>query len=99
MYIFNVNRARKKSLIEVMDDKTLYDLHLEILNEFELDNDHMYGFAIGNKFWGGHIVAEGNPFGPEKDMRVADLMLNEQLIYMYDYGDEIQFKVELVEIK
>lgn len=37
--------------------------------------------------------------GPERDVAIRNMMLNDQLIYMYDYGDEIQFKVELVEIK
>lgn len=99
IYVFSVKRGRKKRLIEMAQNKTLYDLHQEIQVEFELDDDHMYGFAVGNKFWSGRIIAEGNPLGPSKDVGIEKIILHEQLIYMYDYGDEVQFKVELIEIK
>lgn len=41
MYIFSVKRGRKKCLIEMKNNETLYDLHNAIQFEFELDDDHM----------------------------------------------------------
>jgi hypothetical protein len=34
--------------IEIEEDNTLYDLHLEIQRAFGWDNDHLYSFSMSN---------------------------------------------------
>lgn len=82
---------------------TLADLHNAIQDAFDFDNDHLYGLYIsGDQRSGKPIYCEeaGDGGATTEETVIADLNLYEgtQMLYFFDFGDELKLNVELLRI-
>ncbi|MFT8341654.1 MAG: plasmid pRiA4b ORF-3 family protein [Clostridium beijerinckii] len=80
---------------------TFGDLHNAIQEAFEFDNDHLYAFFIGGNRRKGIYCKYAEYEGPVAETTtIASLNLykGERLLYLFDFGDEWKFNVELAEI-
>ena len=99
--------------IELEDKQTLYDLHLNIQDLFDWDNDHMFSFYLGEKLFDRDNEYSGNPLGEhmpssygkqsksaaETELRDLDLPMDFSFWYLFDYGDELVHKVTVEKIR
>ncbi|MCF7949319.1 MAG: SEC-C domain-containing protein [Spirochaetia bacterium] len=99
--------------IEINGDKSLYNLHMAIQKAFGWDNDHMFSFFLDNKIESSQYEYSGDPLGqhhksfpgdksrPADGVEIADLRLKKggRFTYLYDYGDNIEHSVELIDIR
>lgn len=105
VFVFKVKIFYAKRIwrqIEIKGSQTLHDLHKSIFDSFELDPDHLYAFYLSNKFWDkqteyAHPAAESRPANKVKISRL-DLNIKQKIAYVYDFGDEHRFEVELITI-
>jgi len=93
--------------------ETLYDLHINIQNAFEWDNDHMFSFYLSEDLFdrdnefsanplGEHIISSsGKPTKSASDSQFRDLGLStgKSFWYLFDYGDQLVHKVSVEEIR
>ena len=98
---------------EMEGRQTLHNLHMEIQHAFGWDNDHLYSFFLGGKVFdkeneysgdplGGHLQSEfGPPSKSASDTQIRDLNLtrNKEILYLFDYGDELVHNVIVEEIR
>lgn len=80
---------------------TFGDLHNVIQEAFKFDNDHLYAFFIGGNRRKGMYCKYAEYEGPVAETTtIASLNLykGERLLYLFDFGDEWEFNVELTEI-
>ena len=110
---FNDVVAEVSRILEVSAKATLYDVHLEIQNAFNWDNDHMFSFYVGadtndreNEYsanpLGVHVVPGfGKPTKSASDTEVRDINLQKgmEFSYLFDYGSEIWHKIVVVSVK
>ncbi len=103
-YIFKV--ALTKDLwrrIEISADHTLLDLHRAIQRAYNFDDDHLYSFFMDGRSWSHERFT--SPYEDEgpwvDDVRIGELglFIGQNILYLFDYGDEWHFRVELEEIK
>ncbi|RPI48812.1 MAG: hypothetical protein EHM56_13240 [Chloroflexi bacterium] len=87
--------------IEMRRDQTLHRLHQAIQHAVDFDDDHLYSFFTSNRAWD----AATDYAGPEakgrwhaERVRVGDLKLRlkQRFLYLFDYGDEHRFEVQLI---
>lgn len=82
---------------------TLHDLHNCIQGAFDFDNDHMYSFFMDGIAWSDDkFTCPFEDEGPHADeVKIGELDLSEKqnFMYLFDYGDEWQFKVEVYSIE
>lgn len=75
------------------------DLHLIIQDAFELNDDHLYCFFMDGKRWSHNSInCTGDDHGPYvTEARIGRLGLEpgQEILYLFDYGDEWFFKVLL----
>ena len=89
--------------IKLSHNHSLGDLHMAIQDAFIFDDDHLYAFYIdGNQRTGKPIYCEDthdDGITAEKT-RIFDLALyiGQKMLYLFDFGDEWKFDVELIEI-
>lgn len=103
VFVFKVKLYYKKRVwreIEIKGSSTLHDLHKIISKSFELEGGHLYSFFMSNKAWDSaseysHPQAEGRP-ADKITIAGLDLSLKQKFLYLFDYGDEQKFEVELV---
>lgn len=102
-YIFKVSLGRSNwCKIKLAAHHTFEDLHLHILEAFDLDNDHLYSFFMDGKAWSDNRIR--CPYEEEgihtKEVKVGEFPLYEKqnFLYLYDYGDEWRFKVQVFKI-
>jgi hypothetical protein len=102
-YLFKVSLSRgiwRK--IEMAAKHTLDQLHLAIQEAFEFDNDHLYSFFMDNKRFSYERYNsphdEEGPFAGEVMLGELGLYPGKTFLYLFDYGDEWEFKVEVEEI-
>lgn len=103
-YLFNVSLANNLwRRIEIGANHTLLDLHRSIQEAFHFDDDHLYSFFMDNKAWSHKRI--NSPYddeGPHADeVRVGELDLvdGQRILYLFDFGDEWRFRVELEGIR
>ena len=104
-FTFKVTYQRKPSvwqLIEIAADQTLDDLHYAILGAVDFDSDHLYSFFMSGRAWD-DSTEYASPYaeGPSADeVKIGDLSLRmkQKFLYLFDYGDEHRFEVQLVGI-
>ena len=94
--------------IEIDSGKSLYDLAEGIVGAFDFDFDHAFGFY--SKLTGHYFDSpskyelfadlEGgeNDAGSVKRTKVAQAFLDvgSKMLFLFDYGDEWRFKVEVI---
>jgi len=104
-YTFKVTYQDKPSvwqLIEIAEDQTLHDLHRIILSAVKFDSDHLYSFFISGRAWDDE-TEYASPYGEgpsAAQVKIGDLSLRmkQRFLYLFDYGDEHRFEVQLVDI-
>jgi hypothetical protein len=104
-YTFKVTYLRKPSvwqLIEIAENQTLDDLHYAILGAVRFDADHLYSFFMSGRAWD-ETTEYASPYGEGPSaarVKIGDLGLRmkQKFLYLYDYGDEHRFEVQLVGI-
>lgn len=104
VYTFKVSLSKAVwNKISLSHKHTLGDLHEAIQYAFGFDNDHLYAFYTGgNQRTGKPIYCEDAENGGATAERttIADLEFykGQKMLYLFDFGDEWKFDVELVGI-
>lgn len=106
-YVFKVKHFYNKrswKMIELKGTQTLDDLHNEIYNSFDLEREHLYSFFLSNKAWDRDSEYTGDNHNSHSKkasktkIHSLGLSLKQKFLYLYDFGDEIKFEVELVQV-
>mgnify|MGYP001765654173 CR=1 FL=1 len=98
--------------LDIEGNETLYDLHLAIQKAFQWDNDHMFSFYTGGKLFDRAHEYSGTPLGdllisgigpPAKsaaETQLRDLHLHQtsNMLYLFDFGDELVHEVTVESI-
>ncbi|MHC1611576.1 MAG: plasmid pRiA4b ORF-3 family protein [Candidatus Methanospirareceae archaeon] len=103
-YVFKVSLAKDIwRRIEISADHTLLDLHRAIQKAYNFDDDHLYSFFMDGRAWSYERFA--SPYEEEgpwvDDVRIGELglFIGQNILYLFDYGDQWHFRVELEEIR
>lgn len=99
-YLWGTDDVRRK--IEIAENQTLDDLHEAIQSAVDFDRDHMYSFFMSGRAWD-KATQYASPHGEGRSaaqVRIGDLRLRmkQRFLYLFDYGDEHHFEVQLVDI-
>ncbi|MFT5875426.1 MAG: hypothetical protein ACI8WT_004419 [Clostridium sp.] len=102
IYTFKVSLGKNVwSKIRLSADYTLYDLHNAIQDAFEFDDDHMYSFFMDGKAWSKNVFTcdgDEGPFVDEVEIGELELYEKQNFLYLFDYGDQWEFNVEVFNI-
>jgi len=73
-----------------------------IIDAYEFSDDHLYCFFLKNQFGQqfriNHPILEEPPYTDKVKIGEIGLREQETLIFLYDFGDDWQFEVELEKI-
>ena len=89
--------------IAISGEDTLKDFHVAIQFAFQFDFDHLYAFFMDGKRWSHDAIngpeCDEGPYA--NDFRIGELELSvgQGFLYLFDFGDEWRFWVELKEIR
>ncbi|BAY24592.1 hypothetical protein NIES2100_43870 [Calothrix sp. NIES-2100] len=103
IYIFKVSVAKSWRRIAIPAKRELSWLAGTILDAFDFDDDHLYEFSYKDRFGRtcsiGHPYMESPPFADQ--IRIGDLPLEPgaSMTYLYDFGDNWKFNVQLEAIE
>ena len=85
-------------IIELRADQTLDHLHAAVLDAADFDSDHLYSFYLS-----GHAWDKDTEYAPQQARyssrtRLVDLRLRlkQRWLYLFDYGDQHEFDVQLI---
>lgn len=88
--------------IEMAAKHNLHEMHLIIQKAFDFDDDHLYCFFMDNQKWSYDRYAspldDEGPYADEVTLGKLGLFSGKTFLYLFDYGDEWNFKVEVEEI-
>ncbi|MER1985779.1 MAG: hypothetical protein ABS948_07790 [Solibacillus sp.] len=99
-YVFKVMLDKKCwRTIALSDQHTLEDLHDWIQTAFDFDNDHLYAFYMDSTPFSRHCYnspmdTEG-PFVQDVTIGKLRLEVGQQFLYLFDFGDEWHFAVQV----
>jgi hypothetical protein len=103
VYTFKVSLSKDLwRKIRLAGNHTFSDLHMAIQEGFEFDNDHLYAYYFGgSRRKGKAIYCEDvedydNKVAEETKIVEFELFKGQSFIYLFDFGDQWEFKVELV---
>jgi hypothetical protein len=90
--------------IEILSRQTLEDLHIAIQNSLNWDNDHLYSFFLYGEAWGegdrfSSPFEDMGPYTTEAVIGELGLVKKHKFMYLFDYGDQHEFEVEVVDIQ
>lgn len=89
--------------IELAEDQTLEDLHLEIQRLFRWGDDNLYSFFIADET-GEQVSEVGSPWSDTPlhthQVTIGELGLapGRKLLYLFDYSDNHEFDVEVIDV-
>ena len=102
-FVFKVSLGKVLRNIAISSEDTLHDLHLAIQDAFNFDNDHLYAFYMDNRRFSDyrfeHPYSDDGPWADDAIIGDIDLVVNQQFLYLFDFGDEWHFQVSLTEIQ
>jgi hypothetical protein len=84
--------------IELAEDQSLEDLHLQIQQAFGWYDDHLYSFFMSGKAWD-QSTDIGSPWSDsgmhthQVQIGQLDLKQGQKFLYLFDYGDNHEFDV------
>jgi hypothetical protein len=84
--------------IELRGDQTLAELGEEIPPAFRFDDDHLWSFFLSGKPWDAstrYTRIEEESGRPADRLKVRDAPAGREFLFLFDYGDEWHFGVEL----
>jgi len=102
-YIFKVSLKRGLwRRIKISSTNTLLDLHQIIQNAFDFDDDHLYAFFMSGQPWSKPKFTHPQDYDgiPVTEVKIGELGLKkgQEILYLFDYGDEWRFSVKLEKI-
>jgi hypothetical protein len=103
IYIFKVSLAKAWRRIAISAKLELDCLSDSILDAFDFDSDHLYQFRYKDRF--GRSGQVSHPYCEESpsttEVRVGELPLQpgDKMIFLFDFGDNWEFDVQLEEIQ
>jgi len=103
VYEFKVQLERTcYRVIQCAGRHTFEDLHLAIQGAFTFWDDHLYSFFMDGKRWSKRGIhspyADELPCSNEVMISQAGLREKQSILYLFDYGDEWEFKVTVTSI-
>ncbi|MEA2054440.1 MAG: plasmid pRiA4b ORF-3 family protein [Candidatus Thermoplasmatota archaeon] len=103
-YVFKVGLAKNLwRRIEISANHTLLDLHRAIQEAYNFDDDHLYSFFMDGKPWSHEgfrsPFEDEGPYVDEARIGELGLFVGQNILYLFDYGDEWRFRVELEKIR
>lgn len=110
-YIFKVTlkdryeKSAKKSTwrkIAIHSSQSLEHLHLAIQDSVDFEDDHLYAFYMDNRRYSDRCYLDSRgeepPFADEKSLEDLNLSIGQKFLYIFDFGDNWEFEIELLEI-
>jgi len=98
-------RGRPYRILAIPEGFTLYDLAEAIVDSFDFDFDHAFGFYNNIKRWtesteGYELFADigkESEFKSVKRTKISEVFdkIKKKMLFLFDYGDEWHFIVEL----
>lgn len=102
-FVFKVSLGKIWRIIAISSEDTLHDLHLAIQDAFNFGNDHLYAFYMDNRRFSDyrfeHPYSDNGPWADDAVIGDVDLVVNQQFLYLFDFGSEWHFQVSLTEIQ
>ncbi len=102
LYVFKVSLGKAWRRIAIPSKLTLDDLAYEILHAVNFDSDHLYSFRYRSRFGDevevNHPYTEDPPVADEVTIGELPLQPGDEMKFVYDFGDNWQFKIELERI-
>ncbi len=103
VYTFKVSYLQDADIwrsIEIVGNQTLDDLHDAIQDAVSFDNDHLYSFFMSNRAWdktSEYASPRAGKGHSASRVKIGDLNLRmkQRFLYLFDYGDEHRFEVQL----
>ncbi|MBE1556791.1 plasmid pRiA4b ORF-3 family protein [Sporosarcina limicola] len=82
---------------------TMEDLHQIIIKAFQFDDDHLYSFFMDGRKWSHDCIASpmddsGHADASKVQIGAQGLFPKQNFLYVFDYGDEWTFVVEIDQI-
>lgn len=114
VYVFEVTlpeiRKKVSRTIEILENQTLNELSSVILEAYGFDDDHLHAFFLSGNVWddstGYYDPLYEDPLNPNKKIRKDDIQIKnlnleigQSTAYLFDFGDEWVFNVELIDKK
>ncbi len=90
--------------IAIAADQTLEELHLAIQDAYRWDDDHLYSFYLSGRAWD-RSTEIGSPWSDaprsasETTIGSLGLKPGKKFLYLFDYGDQHEFDVEVREVQ
>ena len=88
--------------IAISGEDTLKDFHVAIQFAFQFDFDHLYAFFMDGKRWSHDAIngpeCDEGPYANDFRIGELDLTVGQGFLYLFDFGDEWHFWVELKEV-
>jgi hypothetical protein len=103
-YLFKVALTRDLwRRIEMSAKHTLLDLHHAIQDAFDFDDDHLYSFFMDGKPWSHERFTspyeDEGPYVDEACVGELGLSVGQKFLYLFDYGDQWEFQVEVEDVR
>jgi hypothetical protein len=106
IFVFKVKCFYAKRIwrqIEIRGTQSLQDLHWAIFNAFGFEEEHLYAFFLSNRF-GDFETEYAHSRAKCRSAETAvigrlGLAVKQKIAYVYDFGDEHRFEVELVAVQ
>ena len=86
----------------ISSEHTLHDLHKVIFEAFNFGEEHLYAFFMegtpwkGEAYWSPHN--DEGPFANKIKLGSIDLLAKQKFLYLFDFGDEWIFLVQIEKI-
>lgn len=105
IYTFKVSLSKtvwRKVVLSAQD--TMDDLNNIILKAYQFDRDHLYSFFMDATKWSDDCIASPHDYGDHPNaakvqIGAVGLYVGQKILYLYDYGDEWCFDVEVEKIE
>lgn len=103
VYIFKVTYKRGVwRRIRLSSAHTLHHLHEAIQEAYDFDDDHLYAFFMDGKPWTGKTYwsphSDGPPYADKTLTGMLGLKRGQRFLYLFDFGDEWNFNVQVDKI-
>ncbi len=105
IYTFKVSLSKsiwRKVILSAQH--TMEDLNNIILRAYQFDEDHLYSFFMDGRKWSDDCIASphdngSHPNAARVKIGAVGLQPGQRILYLYDYGDEWCFDVEVEKIE
>jgi len=101
-FVFEISIGQCKRKIELPVNHTLDSLFHEIIDAVDFDYDHLYEFRIKDiigitREYAHPYMDSCDEYADEVELSAVGLGIGQEFILIYDFGDNWQFKIKLIE--